>query len=65
MISKENKKIRKLFIVTEYAALKVIDNFKISKINVKFEHQFIAPVLETSPLVSFMHDFITDIDCIH
>ena len=27
----------------DFFLLKVIDNFKISKINVKFEHQFIAP----------------------
>ena len=44
---------------------KVIDYFKISKINVKFEHQFIAPFLEKSPLVTFMRAFITDIDYMH
>ena len=33
--------LRKEFI--DFVLLKVIDNFKISKINVKFEHQFIAP----------------------
>ena len=49
----------------DFIELKVIDNFKISKINVKFEHQCIALFLETSPLVTFMHAFITDIDCIH
>ena len=27
----------------DFFELKVIDNFKISKINVKFKHQFIAP----------------------
>ena len=27
----------------DFFKLKVIDNFKISKINVKFEHHFIAP----------------------
>ena len=27
----------------DFFYLKVIDHFKISKINVKFEHQFIAP----------------------
>ena len=50
---------------SDFFELKVIDNLKISKINVKFEHQFIAPFLETSPLVTFMHDFITDINYIH
>ena len=33
----------------DFFLLKVIDNLNISKINVKFEHQFRAPFLETSP----------------
>ena len=49
----------------DFFSLEVIVNFKISKINVKFEHQFIALFLETFSLVTFMHAFITDIDYIH
>ena len=48
----------------DFFLLKAIDNFKISKINVKFEHQFIAPS-RNIPFVTFMHDFITEIDYIH
>ena len=33
----------------DFFLIQNIDNFNISKINVKFEHQFIAPFLETTP----------------
>ena len=49
----------------DFLELKVTDNFNISKMNVKFKHQFTAPFWKTSPLVTLMHAFITDIDYIH